>query len=195
MTDKALKNLYPRLRPDERFRLALEAAARGDMDEFELLSGSCPVHVYYARDRAYTSRGLAAGFVVLSFANLLFRAEIDLARQTGEGPTIEAGGDWSECAPGGELHELDDLYRERVAAVLGICEGLERFCDALGLEPAKLLAIDRSFLPAWQSAGRLRGKGIASDPAMAEAVHKFLEGLWSGMVDDQESERQGFIER
>jgi hypothetical protein len=208
MTDKGLKNLYRRLRPNERFRLAVEAAGRDDGHEFALLSGSCPVHQYYATDEAYRSRLFAASYIAMHVANLLFRAQRDLAGPAlarelledmkavmmaevgsdgGDGPTIEAGGDWPENAPEGERDELDNLYRERVAAVLGICEGFERFCDGLAVEPAKLLALEPSCPPAWHSAVRLRGKGIASDPAMAEAVYKLLEGFWSRLLYDQDS--------
>jgi hypothetical protein len=34
------------------------------------------------------------------------------------------------------------LYRERVAAVLGVCEGVECFCETLKVEPANLLGIE-----------------------------------------------------
>src|SRR5437773_2536517 len=137
MTDKGLKNLYPRLRPNERFRLAVEAAARDDGHEFSLLSGSCPVHQYYATDEAYRSRLFAASYIAMHVANLLFRA--------------------------------------------------------LAVEPAKLLALEPSCPPAWHSAVRLRGKGIASDPAMAEAVYKLLEGFWSQLLYDQDSWAKGAI--
>jgi hypothetical protein len=171
MTDRTLKGLYPRFRPPERFRLYLEAAARDDWDEARRLWGSCPTYSCSAPDRAYTWRLLAASYIAFSAAILLLRAEIALAR-----------------------HEADELYREWVAAVLGVCEGIERFCDPLGFEPAKLLAVEPSCLPAWHSAVRLRDKDIAFDPATAEGVYKFLEGAWSERVDDQESELQGFIE-
>ena len=208
MTAKALKNLYPRLRPDERFRLAVDAVARKDWDDLGLLSGSCPIYAYRATDVAYSSRLDAAGYVALYVGNLLFRAERELAGPAlglglledmralmmtelgsdgGEDTTIEAGRNRPENAPEGKRKELDDLYRKRVAAVLGVCEGLERFCEPLGVEPAKLLAIERSCLSAWHSARRLRGKDIAADPVMAEAVHKSLQGLWSGLIDDEES--------
>jgi hypothetical protein len=211
MTDRTLKGLYPRFRPPERFRLYVEAAARDDWDEAGRLWGSCPTYLCSAPERAYTRRLLAAAYIAFSAAILLLRAEIALARPTferelleemqgltaefesacGDGTTIEtAGGDWPEI----ERHEVDELYRERVASVLGVCEGIERFCDPLGFEPAKLLAVEPSCLPAWHSAVRLRDKDIAFDPATAEAVHTLLEGIWSERVGDQESELQGFIE-
>ena len=56
MTGKVLRNLYPRLRPDERFRLSVEAVARKDWDEFGLLSGSCPTYVYRCEDAEFRDR-------------------------------------------------------------------------------------------------------------------------------------------
>jgi hypothetical protein len=212
MTDKTLKTFYPRLRPDERFRLAVEAAAREDWREVGLLSGSCPTHMYYATDFAYRSRLLAAEYIALSVTNLLFHAELDLARPAfardllddmharmteldgagAENTTIEAE-DWpeTEIAPEDGRHELEDLYCERVAAVLGICEGFERFCNTLRVEPAKLLAIQPNSLSVWHSAGRLHDKNIASNPEMAEGVYKYLQGIWSRMLRTGASEPEG----
>jgi hypothetical protein len=143
------------------------------------------------------------GTSLFTVTNLLLRAQIALERPTfvrelladeqaqvneiiSDGGTIEEAGEyWSEILSNDGRHELDALYRERVAAVLGLCEGLERFCESLRVEPANLLAIEPSSLPVWHSAGRLRGEGIASDP-MAEAVYKHLAGVWSRMLIDHE---------
>jgi hypothetical protein len=216
MTDKALKGLYPRLRRDERFRLAVEAAARNDWDEVGALAGSCPTYRYRATDLTYTDRLSAASFIALAAANLLLRAEVALAPHAfgrelladmralmtapdstlGDGLPIDAGdGEGLEIGSEDKRREMDELYRERVAALLGVCEGVERFCETLKVEPANLLGIEPACLSAWHSAGRLRGKDIAADPETAEAVYRDLQGLWSRMVDDQESKLQGFIER
>jgi len=209
MTDKALKNLYPRLRRDERFRLTVEAAARKDWDEVGVLASSCPTYVCRATDLAYTDRLSAAACIALSAGNLLLRAEVALAPHAfgrelladmrafmtapdstlGDGIPIEdADGEGLEIELEDKRREMDELYRERVAAVLGVCEGVERFCETLKVEPANLLGIEPGCLSAWHSAGRLRGSDIAADPATTEGVYRYLERLWSGMVDDQESE-------
>jgi hypothetical protein len=192
MTGKTLKNLYPRLRPHERFRLVVEAVARGDKDEVGLLSGSCPRYTYRAHDVAYMSRVRAASRVALTAATRLLHAQIELAPAAfvrevlaDERATMEAaGGDWSEIVHEDERRELEDLYRGKVAIVLGVCDGFERFCAAHGVQAAKLLAF-AGCLPEWQSAVRLRGTEIASDPETAEAVHRFLQGLWLDLLQDE----------
>jgi hypothetical protein len=208
MTGKALKNLYPRLRPDERFRLAVNAVARKDWDEFGLLSGSCPTYVYRATDLAYRERLWAASYIALHVANRLLSAESALeapmfarevlmadaralATEFGDGTTTEAAdGEWPEIVSQTDHSELDDLCRQGIAVVLGICEGFERFCEGLGIEPAALLAFAPDCLPVWWRAVRLRGTDSPSDPARAEAFCELLEGVWKGMLDDQDPEPQ-----
>jgi hypothetical protein len=51
-----LDELYDRFTPVERFRLTIEALARGDEQEAELLSDSCPRRTYAMNDLAYGDR-------------------------------------------------------------------------------------------------------------------------------------------
>jgi hypothetical protein len=51
-----LDKLYDRFTPEERFRLTLEALARGDEQEAERLSESCPRRTYTMNDAAYGDR-------------------------------------------------------------------------------------------------------------------------------------------
>ena len=51
-----LGEFYDRFDPDERFRLVLEAAARGDEEEIERLRDTCPRVKYTAIDIAYSDR-------------------------------------------------------------------------------------------------------------------------------------------
>jgi hypothetical protein len=51
-----LGKLYDRFDPEERFRLTLEAMARGDEQEAKRLSGSCPLRTYTMKDVAYSDR-------------------------------------------------------------------------------------------------------------------------------------------
>jgi len=51
-----LGKLYDRFAPEERFRLTLEALARGDEGEAERLSESCPRRTYTMNDLAYGHR-------------------------------------------------------------------------------------------------------------------------------------------
>jgi hypothetical protein len=56
MRKDKLGKLYDRLDPDERFRLGLKAAARGDEEDMERLRDTCPRETYTANDTAFTDR-------------------------------------------------------------------------------------------------------------------------------------------
>jgi len=56
-----LGKLYDRLTPEERFRLDVEATARGDERESEKLVETCPRKAYTALDYGFSGRWLAAG--------------------------------------------------------------------------------------------------------------------------------------
>ncbi|MBA2691490.1 MAG: hypothetical protein H0U65_03220 [Rubrobacter sp.] len=56
-----LGKLYDRLTPEERFRLDVEATARGDDRESEKLVETCPRKAYTALDHGFSGRWLASG--------------------------------------------------------------------------------------------------------------------------------------
>ena len=56
MRKDKLGKLYDRLDPDERFRLGLKAAARGDKEDMKRLRDTCPRETYTANDTAFTDR-------------------------------------------------------------------------------------------------------------------------------------------
>ena len=56
MRKDKLGKLYDRLDPDERFRLGLKAAARGDKEDMKRLRDTCPRETYTANDTAFTNR-------------------------------------------------------------------------------------------------------------------------------------------
>jgi hypothetical protein len=56
MRKDSLRKFYDRLTPEERFRLYIEAIARGDEEEWRNLEKSCPRLVYEMNDRAYEDR-------------------------------------------------------------------------------------------------------------------------------------------
>jgi len=56
MRKDKLGEFYDRFDPDDRFRLVLEAAARGDEEEIERLRDTCPRVRYTAIDIAYSDR-------------------------------------------------------------------------------------------------------------------------------------------
>ena len=56
MRQNRLARYYDKLSPEERFRLDLLATARGDMEESELLTRTCPRETYTMNHREYTGR-------------------------------------------------------------------------------------------------------------------------------------------
>ena len=56
MKGNGMHRLYDQLEPDERFRLDLLAMARGDSEESERLTRTCPRYTYTMNDRAFTRR-------------------------------------------------------------------------------------------------------------------------------------------
>jgi hypothetical protein len=71
-----LGKLYDRLTPEERFRLDVLATARGDKEESEHLTSTCPKRTYTMNEVGFTGRW--HGAVELTFINLLdVRASMD----------------------------------------------------------------------------------------------------------------------
>jgi hypothetical protein len=60
MRRKGLGKLYDRLTPEERFRLSVEATARGDEEESRRLNEGCPRHSYTLNDMRFSWRWEAA---------------------------------------------------------------------------------------------------------------------------------------
>ena len=56
MKHNGLGKLYDRLTPEERFRLDVEAMARGDEEESELLNRTCQRETYTMNHRGFTGR-------------------------------------------------------------------------------------------------------------------------------------------
>ena len=65
MKKKGLGKLYDRFTPEERFRLDLEAMARGDEEESRRLVDSCPRKSYTMTDIAFTDRWRVSEVITL----------------------------------------------------------------------------------------------------------------------------------
>ena len=66
MSKKGLGKLYDRLTPEERFRLDIEAHARGDERESQRLVDSCPIRNYNMTDWAFSGRWQTATEIVMA---------------------------------------------------------------------------------------------------------------------------------
>ncbi len=72
-----LKRLYDRLKPEERFRLALEALARDDEEELDRLGRTCPRKTYSQIDAEYLDLLEASSRVADQFAILWLATVLD----------------------------------------------------------------------------------------------------------------------
>jgi hypothetical protein len=83
MRRKGLDKLYDRLTPEERFRLDVEATARGDEEESRRLTEGCPRHSYTLNDIGFSWRWEAA-------RNLTIVMLLDLNQQVSKLRMIDA---------------------------------------------------------------------------------------------------------
>ncbi len=65
-----LRKHYPALTPDERFRLAIAALARGDDDDLTLLRTTCPKWTYEATDEAFQGKWEQSARVMHCFSHM-----------------------------------------------------------------------------------------------------------------------------
>jgi hypothetical protein len=173
----------------ERYRLAIDAHARGDLDEVRRLSDTCPEEKYFSQDPAYTERMKASLVIAPWAANFLQRARMGLeqpmaakefaaelhdllAAEVSEAVANEVTADKSA---------IDRVYLQRASEMVGVCEGIQRFCEALGVPPENLLSFDRSCLPLWALGCEL-AETHPCDETVERAVYDQLTACWSAFV-------------
>jgi hypothetical protein len=157
MKQNGLGKLYDRLTPEERFRLDVMATARGDMEESELLTRTCPRHSYTMNDIGFADRWHAAkemavlthmslvstverlqlvegfGLIVSALANL---ADLEAEGGMGEKP----GAEGVRCLAR-EMPELtEELKRSIAERGFSVWAAFKGFCaEEMGLEAGVLL--------------------------------------------------------
>jgi hypothetical protein len=199
LTSRTLNSsLYEKLLPIERFQVAIDAVGRGDHDDLRRLTDSCPEHRYWAMDVNYGERLKAATVIALSAANMLFRARLALEAAIGDRERLEdteaireyfattLSVDESSLEPDGwnELvNEIRAAYGTRAADLIGVCQGIRLFCQAIGVAPSNLLALERHCIPVWEL-GETLGKAHCCNEEMARAVHAYLTEMWSAMTPE-----------
>jgi hypothetical protein len=167
----ALGKLYDRLTPEERFRLDVEAMARGDSEESEHLTSTCPKRSYTMNEVGFSGRWHGAlELTLLTFLDLrarmdkvqmidAFRVAFPYLRTVWENDTHEAYFDghrsgsshaWSKAGKKGEPPgwESDDEEAERGAdpAIEGDLEKISERCeDAFGSIVGALEKLEREF--------------------------------------------------
>jgi len=175
-TAKTLSRFYDRLRPEERFRLVLLAAAREDYREVERLRDSCPRKRYEAIDREYAglveaSKNMATA-ALIGIVDRLARYQVygwmlDAIREAAE-PAVEA-------EPRALNDEVERIRREATAKVWEVLEGFGRFTrEEWGLEPETVLAAwYPGLLPKLEAVPKAE-----PDPAAVKEWADGLKALW-----------------
>jgi len=142
--------LYDRLTPEERFRLDVEAMARGDAEESELLTSTCPRRTYTMTDVGFSGRW--DGAIQLTMAALMdlrqstaklrmvdaFRAVLPYAEQLAQNSAAEAyfearEDDSSEAGVDEDLERIEARIKEDGRLIPELLERLERQLATEGL--------------------------------------------------------------
>ena len=171
MKQDGLRKLYDRLTPEERFRLDVEAMARGDTEESRRLVDTCPRLGYTMTDLAFSGRwqtthGMVLALCVvlaqhmsrlnmldairevLPYARLVYRNEAESAYMEGH----EAGSRyvWQHAGMSGDPPGWgpleDDLEREVedcVPALEGDLDALSRRLEEVDIMPELLGRLER----------------------------------------------------
>jgi hypothetical protein len=148
---------YDRLEPEERFRAALEAAARDDNEEYDRLWDTCPMRHYSMTDAAFTDRWRASSTLAIAvaidlgprLANLRMLAAtretlphavalgVDVGTEDFEELTPEDVADIVAETMGKAFDKAEEHLRSQAAAVH---EAFARVCrEEMGVEPKTVL--------------------------------------------------------
>ncbi len=132
MRKNGLHRLYDRLTLAERFAADVEAMSRGDTDESEYLTTTCPRRNYTMNDWAFVGRWTAA-------RELALLAYMEVSRCLDKIQVLEAfRGVWEGLD---KVEELKDLERGMVEADLAHWAAFSGFCvEEMGVEGVKVLA-------------------------------------------------------
>jgi hypothetical protein len=189
MTRRALSDsLYQRLTPQERYRLAIEAYARADVDEFRRLSDTGAVARYWCADPEYTGRLVASFIIALAAANFLAHACFPIVAAVAAKKARAEASESEANAPSATAPEVsrprDESSRleqaERVAVIVSVCEGITRFCDEIAVLPLRLLTLEPSCLPFYETF-----HGVDTDlcnDEISETVYERLSSIWASLV-------------
>jgi hypothetical protein len=152
-----LGKLYDRLTPEERFRLDVLAMARGDAEESEFLTRTCPRHTYTMNDVGFAGRWQAAKeLTTLTYMDIAGKVEklrlIEafgvivsayselLEREAGDGPPADEEHEGVQVLAREMPERTEELEHSIAISALTVWAAFRGFCaEEMGLEAEALL--------------------------------------------------------
>jgi len=126
---KQLTHLYDQLTAKERFTVAVEALARGDLGELDKLNDTCPRKRYEIGDLAYHTRLNELWRMALLAKHEMLELSHNLTALLAVIVTLEGGDrEDSEC-----YERVTDAYERGLASLKGKRAAWDDFCCELGL--------------------------------------------------------------
>jgi hypothetical protein len=142
MRKDKLGKLYDRFDPEERFRLVLKAAARGDEEDIERLRNTCPRATYTAIDIAFSGRVNGSRMMTMMLIQLLTPSLTKLQTLAAFRKDLSYAFDHciNESRFSFLLNDLEGQERRAASEALVIWQAFANFCnEQLQLEPETLL--------------------------------------------------------
>jgi hypothetical protein len=170
----------------------MEAFDRGDADELRRLSQTCPEGRYWSQDPRYVERIKASRVAALMAANFISKALFafssvvsakDVRLEVLDSLEKEAPEMVEKALESDESASVKRMYAGRAAVSFGVCVGIARFCDSIGVEARKLLGLEPDCLPAWELLSAW-AKDRVHDDVTAQDVCQRLASEWALFVDD-----------
>jgi hypothetical protein len=90
---------------------------------------------------------------------------------------------FEEAPDSDESTSVKCMHAKCAAGSFGVCVGIARFCDDIGVEPRKLLGLEASCLPVWEFLSDF-AEGYVYDEGTAGGVYQDLASEWVAFVDD-----------
>lgn len=171
---KQLTHLYDQLTAKERFAVAVEALARGDMDELDRLNDTCPRKNYMIGDLAYHTRLTELWRMALLAKHEVLELSQNLTALLAILVTLE-----SDDREDSESYEIAAVAYERGLAILkGKRAAWDDFCSELGLTGDDVLRAFRLGYPDDDVASLVLSLDVCDDMQADVTTHqKMLQVL------------------
>jgi hypothetical protein len=170
---KTLASQYPQFTPEERLRLTLAAAARGDRPEVQQLMRSCPEMTRIVPDPRFTRRVISMQIAVsalnrrwLEASALVIMHWMFVASIPAKDVTLAA--------------QATATWKNWSAVWRGIESGLTKFCTEVDLTVDQVLGPDNGRSPVVEWARDVLDGAALADPDCENTIRQGLRQAWQG---------------